>query len=101
MSLFNHIGWWTGQDDPKCSRDAVEVANCAPHFGHGRWSFLGPGNEEKWYGTSNDTPKGKWNDIAHTHNRIIPIEHPNVLIHWKGFSSNADVEEKLLTSMPI
>ena len=28
------------------------------------WSFLGPGSEEKWYGTYTDKPDGSWNQSA-------------------------------------
>ena len=30
----------------------------------GHWSFLGPGEEEKWYGTKNYKPEGQWNSTA-------------------------------------
>ena len=34
------------------------VANYARKFPRGHWSFLGPGSEKKWYGTSTDKPDG-------------------------------------------
>ena len=30
----------------------------------GRWSFLGPGSEKKWYSTYNERPRGEWNRVA-------------------------------------
>ena len=36
----------------------------AKRFPLGHWSFLGPGEEEKWYGTQNDRPEGQWNSSA-------------------------------------
>ena len=30
----------------------------------GRWSFLGPGSETKWYSTYNERPQGEWNRVA-------------------------------------
>ena len=30
----------------------------------GRWSFLGPGSEKKWYGTYADKTDGSWDKIA-------------------------------------
>ena len=29
-------------------------------FPAGRWSFLGPGSEKKWYSTYVDRPQGEW-----------------------------------------
>ena len=45
-------------DTDKCIMNSVSVANCAPRFLLGRWSFLGPGAEKKWYGTYSDKPDG-------------------------------------------
>ena len=33
-------------------------------FPAGRWSFLGPGSETKWYSTYNERPGGEWEKIA-------------------------------------
>ena len=33
-------------------------------FPRGRWSFLGPGSEEKWYGTHTDKPDGSHDQTA-------------------------------------
>ena len=33
-------------------------------FQLGHWSFVGPGDEDKWYGTHNDELEGKWNITA-------------------------------------
>ena len=30
----------------------------------GRWSFLGPGSEKKWYSTYNERPQGEWDRVA-------------------------------------
>ena len=46
MSMFNDIEWWTSQNESKCVRDAVEVANYSRNVAHGCWSFLGSGNEK-------------------------------------------------------
>ena len=29
-------------------------------FPPGRWSFVGPGSEKKWYSTYNERPRGEW-----------------------------------------
>ena len=33
-------------------------------FPAGRWSFLGPGSETKWYSTYNERPQGEWDRVA-------------------------------------
>ena len=33
-------------------------------FPAGRWSFLGPGSETKWYSTYNERPRGEWDRVA-------------------------------------
>ena len=50
MSMFNDIDW--------------KVKNYARRFPLGHWSFLGPGEKDKVYGTRNDKPEGKWNVTA-------------------------------------
>ena len=36
----------------------------AKRFPAGRWSFLGPGSEKKWYSTYIDRPQGEWDRVA-------------------------------------
>ena len=36
----------------------------AKRFLQGHWTFLGPGDEQKWYGTLPETPEGKWDSTA-------------------------------------
>ena len=36
----------------------------AKRFPAGRWSFLGPGSETKWYSTDKERPGGKWDRVA-------------------------------------
>ena len=36
----------------------------AKRFPAGRWSFLGPGSETKWYSTNKERPGGKWDRVA-------------------------------------
>ena len=36
----------------------------ATRFSRGQWTFIGPGDEKKWYGTLSFTPEGKWDSIA-------------------------------------
>ena len=36
----------------------------AKRFQAGRWSFLGPGSEKKWYSTYNERQRGEWDRVA-------------------------------------
>ena len=40
------------------------VSLFAKRFPAGRWSFLGPGSEKKWYSTYNERPRGEWDRVA-------------------------------------
>ena len=44
--------------------DATLVSKFAKRFPAGRWSFLGPGSEIKWYSTHKERPGGKWDQVA-------------------------------------
>ena len=57
--MSNDIEWWTKQNESTCVQNAVEVVNYARDFAHGRWSFLDPGDEDKWYGIRDNKPKGE------------------------------------------
>ena len=40
------------------------VSEHARKFPHGHWSFLGPGSEQKWYGTNTYKLDGQWDRVA-------------------------------------
>ena len=63
----------------ECSENTVKVANFARKIAHRRWSF-GPGNEDKWYLSSD--PK------------VTP--YSNRLSHRKRGRSNVNVEKKTI-----
>ena len=42
-----------------CISNSEQVKNYAKRFSRGHWSFLGPGDEEKWFGTHTYKPEGK------------------------------------------
>ena len=58
------IDWTRRRNSEKCISNAERVKNCAKRFSRGRWTFLGPGDEKKRYGTLSYTPEGKWDSIA-------------------------------------
>ena len=64
MSMYNDIEWGERGNTEKCIMNSITVANHARRFLLGRWSFLGPGSEMKWYGTHSDKPAGNWDKTA-------------------------------------
>ena len=64
MSLFNDISWGSQDKEQECESNANLVSTYAKIFSPGRWSFLGPGSEKKWYSTHDSKPQGEWDRVA-------------------------------------
>ena len=64
MSLFNDISWRSPDNEQECELNANFVSIYARRFSTGRWSFLGPGSEKKWYSTHVRKPQGEWDRVA-------------------------------------
>ena len=56
MSMYNDIAWQEKGNKERCEYNSQTVAKYARKFPRGHWSFLGPGSDKKWYGTSTDKP---------------------------------------------
>ena len=56
MSMFNDIEWTKKGDDENCISKSEKVKTCAKRFSQGQWTFLGFGDEKKWYGNCNYKP---------------------------------------------
>ena len=59
MSMFNDISWGSKDNEQECEVSAKLVSIYA-----GRWSFLGPGSEKKWYSPHEYKPPGEWDKVA-------------------------------------
>ena len=68
MSLCNDVAWTT---TGWCMYLECQRSDYAKEFQRGHWSFLGPGDEEKWCGTCNYKPEGKWDQQAHQMIEVI------------------------------
>ena len=84
MSMYNDTDWTKDGKPQMCMSNSFEVKAHANRFPKGHWSFLGPGTEEKWYGTHTYKPEGLWNrsaDMMILHLRDIghPIFEQHVL----------------------
>ena len=64
MSMFNDIDWTRKGNDGTCISNSEKVKEYAKRFSQGHWTFLGLGDEKKWYGTLPYTPEGKWDTTA-------------------------------------
>ena len=64
MSMFNDISWGSKDNEQECELSAQLVSIYAKRFSPGRWSFLGPGSEKKWYSTRESKPLGEWDRVA-------------------------------------
>ena len=64
VDMFNDIDWTKDGHYSACISNAREVSDYETKFQRGHWLFLGPGDEEKQYGTYVYNPEGKWNQQA-------------------------------------
>ena len=60
MSMFNDIIWGIKENEKECIAKSTLVSLFAKRFPAGRWSFLGPGSETKWYSSYNERPQEEW-----------------------------------------
>ena len=63
-SMFNDISWGSKDNEQECELSAKLVSIYARRLSPGRWSFLGPGLEKKWYSTHESKPQGEWDSVA-------------------------------------
>ena len=64
MSMLNDIMWGIKDNEKECTVDSTFVSLFAKRFSPGRWSFLGPGSEKKWYSALECKPQGEWDKVA-------------------------------------
>ena len=64
MSMFNDISWGSEDNEQECEANVNLVSIYARRFPPGRWSFLGPGSEKKWYSTHGSRAQGEWDRVA-------------------------------------
>ena len=62
--MFNDISCGTKDNEEECLAHAKVVSLYARKFGTGKWSFIGPGAEKKWYSMEEDSPQRIWDNIA-------------------------------------
>ena len=60
-SMCNDIEWDKKGNKATFTANAESVSQYATIFPEGCWSFLGPGCQQKRYGTHTFKPEGEWN----------------------------------------
>ena len=60
MSMYNDIVWREEGNTEKRVTNSAVVSKHARGIPCVRWSFLGPGSEQKWYTNCSDKPDGNW-----------------------------------------
>ena len=51
MPMYSDIVLRERGNRENCIANSVKITEYARNFSQGRWSYLGPGSEKKWYGT--------------------------------------------------
>ena len=64
VRMFKDISWGSPDNEQECELSANLVSIYARRFPTGRWSFLGPGSEKRWYSTHEYKPQGEWDRVA-------------------------------------
>ena len=64
MSMYNDIAWRARGNREHCIRNSVKIKECDGRFPQGRWSFLVPGCDKKWYGPHTPKPDREWDRTA-------------------------------------
>ena len=59
MSVFHDIDWTKKGNGDICISNTEKVETYAKKFSQGHWTFLGPGDEKKWYGQTKYPAEGK------------------------------------------
>ena len=59
MSMYKDIVWRDEENKELCIANSMTVAGYAKRLPQGRWSFLGPGSENKGYGSNTYKPDGE------------------------------------------
>ena len=71
-----------------------KVKEYAKRVSQGHWTFLGPGDDKKWYGTLPCTPEGKWDSTATQNGGTLRRYRSSSIQEYERFESwNSEDEE--------
>ena len=110
-SMLNDIHWTKTGNSERCISNSEQIKIYGKRFPRRHWTFLGPGDGKKWYGSLSCTPEGKCVSTAtQMVERLKDLGHPvfksiNVLrgmlkrkggrerphIHFNADSSNTEL----------
>ena len=94
MSMFNDTIWGYEDNETECIANSTLVSLFAKRFTPGRWSFLGPGSEKKWYSTCNERPQGEWDRVAESMMIRFGGRTPSIPSHESIVSRNAQMQRR-------
>ena len=97
MSMFNDINWTKKGNSSECFSHSEKVKDYGRMCPRGLWSFVSPGEENKWCGTHTYKPEGQWNEIAD-----VMVEKSKESGHpiFRGISAlNRGMEDVRFTSL--
>ena len=95
MSMFNDTVWNKKSNKGECISNSAEIRDYEKRFSQGHWTFLGPGNEEQWYGHCFYKLEGKWNSVpAKLLQRFEDTGHPILTSGQCSESWNPEETEK-------
>ena len=93
MSMFNDM--WRSQDsEQECESNANLVSICARRFAPGRWSFLGPVSEKKWYSSYESRAEGEWDRVDELMMIKFRESEPSFLCHESSVQRNAKKQSR-------
>ena len=84
VSLFNDVDWNKKNKEDECISNSEKVRDQVKRCSQGHWTFLGPGNEMKWFGNrftglrENGIPQqhGCCNDLRRQDIRFVQLSVP-------------------------
>ena len=108
MPMYNDLVCWKNDTENECCDSARRVAQQAQNFKPRLWPFLGPGDEEKWYGGLINKPDGERNLtamkmmqeflISIVERRVLKRERGNDSVHCNEERKSAEMLMKTIVS---
>ena len=101
MSMFNDIDWTRKGNDGICVSNSEKVKAYAKRLSQGLWTFVGPGDEKKWFETLRYTFGGKWDSTATRWNdsKKPVFKSISASIHFNADASNTELLSRIIHSV--
>ena len=90
LSMFNDIPWRSKDNEQECELSAQLVSIYARRFSPGKWSFVGPGSEKKWYSIHEYKPQGEWESCWTSDDKICRKRTPSFPCYESFVTTNVE-----------